>query len=121
MTTRKQSLRTYLLHAAFAVLIGAAVLPLLQGISPQLMVEAGFEPAHPVILVIAGGWLGGGFYTAVCWIERLAAREGWMKMSTIERWMRRMDRRVSVFFALMISLFLFVPIYLVALMQHWRA
>lgn len=121
MTPPKQSLRTYLLHAAFSVLIGAAMLPLLQAIAPQLMAEAGFEPAHPAILAIAGGWLGGGFYTAAKWIDHLAVREGWMNMSTLERRMHKMDRRVSVFLALMISLFLFAPIYLVALVQHWRA
>lgn len=118
--TRKQSLRTYLLYAAFAVLIGAAALPLLQGIAPQLLAEAGFEPAHPAILAIAGGWLGGGFFTAVKWIDRLAVREGWMKMSVLERRMRKMDRRISVFLALMISLLCFVPIYLTALVQYWQ-
>ena len=119
--TRKQALRTYLTHAALSVLIGAAVLPLLQAIAPQLMAEIGFAPGHPAVLAFGGGWLGGGFYTAVRWIDRQATREGWRQKNVLERWTSRMDRRVSFFFALVISLLGFAPIYLIALVQYWQA
>ena len=118
--SRLQSLRSYLLHAAFVALITAAALPLLQAIAPAAMAEAGLEPAHPAVLAIGGSMLGGGFYTAFKWIDHLAVREGWMKMSTLERRMRKMDRRISIFLALMISLLCFVPIYLIALVQYWQ-
>lgn len=116
--TRRQSLRTYLLYAAFVALIAAAALPLLQAVAPAAMAEAGFEPAHPAVLAIGGGMLGGGFYTAVKWIDCLATREGWAKMSILERWMHRMDRRVSFFLALMISLLCFPFIYLIAFVRY---
>ena len=118
--SRRASLRTYLRHAAFVVLIAAAVLPLLQTIAPEMMLEAGFEPTHPAVLTVAGGMLGGGFYTAVQWIDRLATQEGWAKKSGLERRMRRMDRRVSVLLALMISLLCFGPIYVIVLVRYLR-
>ncbi|MBQ8554496.1 MAG: hypothetical protein IJ438_01355 [Clostridia bacterium] len=119
--TRRQELCTYLLYAAFIALICAAVLPLLQAIAPDLMAEAGFDPAHPAMLAIGGGLLGGGFYTACRWISRLSKRESWSEMTHLEWRFRRMDRRVAVCFILMMCLFLFVPLYLVALARYWRA
>ena len=118
--SRRTALRTYLLQAAFVALIAAPGLPLLQAIAPAAMAEAGFQSASLAVLTVAGGFLGGGIYTAVRWIERLAVREGWARMSPLERRMRRMDRRLSCFLALMISLICFVPIYLIALVQYGR-
>lgn len=118
--SNKQELRTYLLHAVFVALICAAVLPLLQAIAPAIMAEAGFEPAPPTVLAIGGGLLGGGFYTACRWINRLSERESWSKMSRLEWRFHRMDRRVSVCFILIICLLCFGPIYLVALCRYWR-
>ena len=118
MTTRRQSLRTYLLHAVFAVLIGAAALPLLQRIAPAALAEIGIETAPTGMLAFLGGYLGGSIYTACRWIQQCSHPDGWAEANRAQpclRSLRHRQQKTTYGLIVIASLFLFIPIYLIAL------
>lgn len=108
----KQSLRSYLLYTAFSMLIGAALLPLLQSLA-----DSGLREASPVTLAVAGGYLSGSLFTGGRWIARIAGQEHWTEISRTEIYFR-CSYLMAAGMMLLICLFLFIPICCVALWQY---
>lgn len=86
--------------------------------APSLLAEIGIDPASPGMLAFLGGYLGGSIYTACRWIQQVSSPDSWEEANRVQPYRRSLHHRQQkmtyglIFIA---SLFLFIPIYLVAL------